>query len=479
MSRLLLPRLTVFVFTLLAFAAPPASSQSSDAAATIDTLVQQAHERGVLNGAVLAARDGAIVYHNAVGYANGQKAPLTPAHRFSIGSIGKEFSAVGLAILNERGPLRLDDPVSAWMPSLPRWADSVQVRDLLTYTSGLPRIRYDHVANEAEVFADLQALPALEFAPGTGYLYSNNNIVLRRRVIEAASGQPYGAFVREHLLEPCGMTGAVTDPAPDAANVAKAFDGRFVEDDGLGPTSGHTLVTARDLYRWTRCLHAGTLIADSSLIQLFDRFEGGQSALGSQHKITKNAAGEDVIEWHAHLGEHDNYQAVLYVNRVDAITVLILTNNKQNQGASLAMAIDAILKGNPYEVPKKSLEIALRTVMYYDGFEAGRAFYRDIKANHREQYEWADEEGALNETGEHLLWEDRLHDAIRVYAWSAERFPKSVDAYIGLGEAHLAQGNHAEAARHFRHALTLDPANDHVQRQLARLEAASPMDAKR
>jgi CubicO group peptidase (beta-lactamase class C family) len=473
MSRFLLVALAL---SLLAATALPASAQSSNPASPIDTLVQQAHERGVLNGTVLVARDGTIVYHRAVGYADGQKTPLTRAHRFSIGSIGKEFSAVGLMVLHERGALRLDGPVSEWLPSLPHWADSVHVRDLLTYTSGLPRIRYDHVTDDAEAFADLQALPALEFTPRTGYRYSNNNILLRRRVIEAAARQPYHTFVREHLLEPCGMTGAITDPAPGTPNVARAFDGRFVEDGGLGPTSGHTLVTARDLYRWTQCLHAGTLITDASLFQLFDRFEGGQSALGSQHEITKTPTGEDVIVWHAHLGEHDNYQAVLYVNRADAITVLILTNNKQNQVASLAMAIDAILKGNPYAVPRKSLEIALRTVMVHDGFATGRAFYDDIKTNHPDQYEWGNEEDVLTETGEYLLWKQRLHDALQVYRWAAERFPESTEAHIGLGETRLAQGDHAEAAQHFRHALTLDPSSDRAQRRLADLEATPPVE---
>jgi len=111
----------------------------------IDQLMRRSHARGIFNGNVLVARQNHIVFEQAFGSADVTlKVPLTLDHRFNIGSITKEFSAVAIMMLLEEGRLTITDTVAAHLPELPSWAARVSIRDLLDYTSGIPDINWGH-----------------------------------------------------------------------------------------------------------------------------------------------------------------------------------------------------------------------------------------------------------------------------------------------------------------------------------------------
>lgn len=103
-------RIAALVLALLA-APPPTSAQpapdppvSPPGVAAVDALMREAHRRGVLNGNVLVAEGGAVVYEAQHGYAaGGRTTRLAAQHRFNVGSISKEFSAAGLMLLVEAG----------------------------------------------------------------------------------------------------------------------------------------------------------------------------------------------------------------------------------------------------------------------------------------------------------------------------------------------------------------------------------------
>ena len=423
--------------------------------------MREAHARGLLNGSVLVAHHEAVVYEAVFGHADGDGTQaLTAEHRFNIGSISKEFSAVGIAILAEEGLLHLDDPLARFLPSLPAWAEQVEIGHLLTYTSGLPPLRESEVAGDADILAALRALPELAFEPGTDFLYSNHNVFLRHRVIESVTGLSYGAFMRTRLFSPCGMDGAVVDPPPGAVPIPKAFDNAGLEDDGEIPWSGTPYVTARDLYRWSECLADSTLLSPASLLMLTRSFEGGKSALGM------SGVEDGVLQWHGHVGSSYNFEAAYYTNRTDGVTVVLLTNNKNFRVGSLAMAAAAILKGKSVPVPRKSLYLALRTAIYHDGFAAGQALYDEILTDSRETYDLSDEAGDFTDTGRYLLSKSRVDDAVRVFEWAASLFPRDAAIHAGLGEAYVAQGDVKRAVLSYRRALVLDPTNAPVQEQL-------------
>ncbi len=94
--------------------------------AQLDAYLEQAHQAGLLNGDVLIADHGKVILRRALGHADSARTvPLSLSDRFDIGSIAKEFDAVGLLMLVEEGKLSLTDPVSKFFPDLPAWAATV------------------------------------------------------------------------------------------------------------------------------------------------------------------------------------------------------------------------------------------------------------------------------------------------------------------------------------------------------------------
>lgn len=319
------------------------SAPSSAAAGQIGDLLRTAHARGVFNGEAIVVHEGAIVFNEAFGFADGGRTRLLDRQdRYSIGSISKEFSAVAIMILEQRGQLRLDDPVSRHLTDLPPWATTVRVRDLLDYTSGLPLDRGAEVPSEEDLVNDLRALEALNFEPGTDYLYSNNNILLRRLIVEAVTGKSFPAFSVADIFVPCGMDGAVIDPARNSPHLARAFNNDLVEDDISYAMVGWASVTATDLYRWTECLHGGALLPSASVARLVQSANDRQGALG--HLVV----AEGRVRRHVHDGSHVNFQSNLYVDTERGTTVLLLTNNKNSMLVEITDAILAILGGPPH-----------------------------------------------------------------------------------------------------------------------------------
>jgi CubicO group peptidase (beta-lactamase class C family) len=138
---------------------------------------------------------------------------------FEIGSITKLFTAATLAALVERGEVKLDDPVSRYLPATvasPRKNNrEITLVDLATQTSGLPRLPDNLLANADPLnpyanyrVADLyRALGTtkLQSEPGTTYLYSNFGFGLLGHLLALKTGKPYESLVEETICAPLGM----------------------------------------------------------------------------------------------------------------------------------------------------------------------------------------------------------------------------------------------------------------------------------
>ena len=168
-------------------------------------------------GSVLVARDGKVVLSKGYGEANLEwDVPNSPSAKFRLGSITKQFTAASILLLEERGKLKVEDPVKKYMPDAPAAWDKVTFFHLLTHTSGIPSFTGfpDYSSTEAiattpeKLVARFRDKP-LEFQPGEKWNYSNSGYV------------PAGLFDRE-------------DQSPELQSIRAGEYLRPSGDEGLG-----------------------------------------------------------------------------------------------------------------------------------------------------------------------------------------------------------------------------------------------------
>jgi len=224
------------------------------------------------SGAVLVTRHGEVLFSDAVGLADRDRAiENTLQTRFRIGSMNKMITAVAVLQLVEAGQIDLTAPVGDYLTDYPNAdvAATVTIHHLLTHTGGTGDIfgpEFDTHRDELSThhdYVDLYGSRAPEFDPGTRWAYSNYGYVLLGAIIEAVTGQTYYDYVEDHIYEPAGMeaTGSLpeTELVPDRAIGYTTTPGgvRSPNSDTLpyrGTAAGGGYSTVEDLTRFAEAL---------------------------------------------------------------------------------------------------------------------------------------------------------------------------------------------------------------------------------
>src|SRR6185295_6388932 len=168
--------------------------------------------RGLPGIAVGVVSDQQLVWASGFGYADvNAKVPMTPATKFRMASHSKLFTAIAIMQLREQGKLRLDDPVSNYLPwfkAKPAGDDDgpITIEQLLSHSSGLQREAGDHwtslnfpTADELKrLYSDRQAA----FAPSVRWKYSNLAYAVAGMVIEKVSGESWADYVDKNIFKP-------------------------------------------------------------------------------------------------------------------------------------------------------------------------------------------------------------------------------------------------------------------------------------
>jgi CubicO group peptidase (beta-lactamase class C family) len=429
-------------------------------AKAIESLMRAAHSIGVFNGNVLIAQKGNIIYEQSFGYADAARSvPLKADSLFYLGSITKEFNGAGIMLLEQQRKLRLSDKVSSYLRGYPAWADSIEIGQLTSYTSGLPDVSGD---TDPAIRDSLLKLEKLAFRPGTAYLYSYANVLLQKEIIEKITGASYAAFVAQQLFRPCHMNDVSGNVA---ARIVEPFTNGFKPIPMNAPQSSGNFLTARDLYNWSACLSGGKLLSESSMRTIGTAFGSGESSLGS----TQFDGGK--LRIHQHQGSGFNNEALLFSSADDGTDIELLTNNQNFKLFQLKDAILAILHGQTYVVPKKSIYLDIREGLAAN-LQEGMANYLRLRESGKEIYDFAAEAFDLINTGRYLLRRDKFDDAITIFELSAT-FPLSSSdrsfAYSLIAEAWSKKGDASLARFYYEKAVETDPQNKNARGMLDQL----------
>ena len=205
--------------TALMIAAPTVTHADAELGAAIDSVfadIDGATEPGCAAGVIYR---GEYIHKKGYGLANLEYSiPVDSTTIFRTGSVGKQFTAMAIAILAERGDLDLDADVHEYLPDLVDYGHEVTIRQMVHHIAGMGD--YDHPAlhpggtefrygNEdfatIEEFYGMVARADLVHEPGTKYQYSNLGYFLLAHVVESVSGQTLREFADEEIFGRLGM----------------------------------------------------------------------------------------------------------------------------------------------------------------------------------------------------------------------------------------------------------------------------------
>lgn len=458
MNTLKKSAINILAISLLILLSQKSNAQTSKTA-QLDSLLHQANHLGLFNGNVLIAENNKVIYKDAIGFTDAAgKTSLTEHYRFHIGSIAKEFNAVGIMILKEQGKLALEDPVSKYLPELPAWASKIHILNLLQYTSGIPDVKWKLVKSNADNMEELRKTTQLDFEPGSQYAYNNNNIFLQRRIIEKITGLSFTAFTAEYLLKPAGMSTAIVDPVATDKLIARAYNNDHAEDELTYPINGWVAVTLDDFYKWANAITNFKLISPASTKQILEAAGPNQQAgLGGGMMD-----GNRIIS-HQHDGTARNYQALLVSTVAKGRTVILMTNNQQNNLYAFNASIRAILDGTPYTRIKKSVSVGFAAQLEKMNGPEVITFYEKMKKKHNDEYSF-DAEATLNEIGYNFLRQNKFTDAILVFEHNTQLFPESGNVFDSLAEAYYKQGDKVKALLNYKKSFALNPDNEDAKK---------------
>jgi CubicO group peptidase (beta-lactamase class C family) len=206
--------------------------------------------------------------------------PNTPDVKFRLGSLTKQFTAALVLLLQEDGKLKIDDPVSKYLPDAPKTWEKITLANLLGHTSGIPSFTgfkefgawsmSPHTTEEElALFRD----KPLDFEPGSKFAYSNSNYEVLGAVIEKVSGRKYADLLRERIFDPLGMKDSGLDT--DELILPKRAQGYMPGKSGLVLARSESMAvpwaaggiysTTGDLLKWEHGLFGGKVLSADSL----------------------------------------------------------------------------------------------------------------------------------------------------------------------------------------------------------------------
>lgn len=364
-----------------------ASAQST--ADKIESLFASWNEPHRPGGVVLVSQNNQVVFSKAYGLASiAYTIPNTTTTVFNIGSVSKQFTAMGILLLQQEGKIGLDDDIRKYLPDMNPFGKPITIRHLLHHTSGLrgaPEFfglagwrEGDAITNE-DFYRYICKQKALNMETGSAYMYTNSGYILLAKIIETVTQQSFKTWMQDKVFKPLALdaTFIEEDASNILPNVATSYEevgpSQFKSVENYDQTYGASNVysTSADLLQWTQHLTHPAQQWKSAFeaLQTLDLLSDG----------TKNnyAFGLFIDTFHGHkriqhTGAVGGFRSAVYCYPDDQLNIIVLTNfstpNQPNYGDLLSQLFLQDKSEKPKaQKPYKALALKDETLRKYEG----------------------------------------------------------------------------------------------------------------
>ncbi len=229
---------------------------------------------------VLVGKGDEILLAKGYGFADIENdVAATEETIYRLGSLSKQFTAVAILQLAEKGTITLDESIRTYLPDYPEVGGPITVRHLLNHTSGLVSYTtqseyWKHLNDDLpkERVLDWFASRELAFPPGHKYSYSNSGYFVLGLILERVTGESFGDYVKQHILDPLDLKSTyLDDGVVKIPNKAKGYErdaGKLVPcrplNTRLAFSVGSMASNLIDLFTFHRALRNGKLVSPAS-----------------------------------------------------------------------------------------------------------------------------------------------------------------------------------------------------------------------
>jgi cyclic peptide transporter len=364
----------VLLIFYLVWGFPAAAEDGNAPAVSMETVEKRVLEimddENIPGVSIAVIKKGEAPLIKTYGYADLEKEiAVTPRTLFELGSLSKAYTALAALVLEERGLLDLDAPVSKYLD----WfyltyngrKQPVTLRQLLHHTSGLPWKSMARIPESDSPDALQQTVRAisgmeLQSAPGEEYEYATVNYDIIGAVIEAVTGMHYEDYMEKHVFQPLGLTRTrVGTPKEDPSMAVGYKEGIFSVRAYDAPVyrgnnpAGYIAADIRDMARWLR-IQLG--LTDNPLAAVIaESQQPDMSVPPNTMTLTSYAMGWMVYNYGSPLVEHGglnpNFTAHIAMRPEENVGVAVLTNSRNNFAAHIAHVVLEHVRGRPLPKP--------------------------------------------------------------------------------------------------------------------------------
>ena len=464
----ILKQLTLALLLFFATACNDSKKENhlSELKSEIDTYLTKTIELHNIPGLALAViHEDEVVYESYFGKASLEDNTLVNENTlFRIFSATKLITTTAIFQLVQQGDLHLEDTVSKYLTNLPEHWRKVQIKNLLSHSSGLPDfIRYESSLSDQALMAKLSE-DDMEFDTGSQFRYNQTNYWLLAQVIEQITGMPFHEYVLKNQFENARngvlFSSNAQETIPNRAtryffkNGTKTFE-KATNNDGTRGHPGNGLnITLKRFMEWNTHLDANTLLNENTKAMMWSPFP-----FTNQKDQFLHGWGNYAVNHLDSYGFTGGNLAAFRKFTQNDLTIILLSNGYEIPAFDII--VDDIARIVLPELKTKGVtleEEVMRHVLNHEFNKAKNTFQKLKEENPNSDF--SNLKWNINSHGNSYFYQNELEKALTIFRFNTEVNPEWWIATISLAECYEEQKDTVNAIKSYEKAILQNTSNE-------------------
>jgi len=327
----------------------------------IDKLFENYYSDSVPGAALMIIKDGSPLKIKSFGLAHlANRIAVQKNTNFRLASFTKQFTAMCIAMLEERGKLGCNQTLVDIFPNFPDYGNDITIDHLIHHTSGL--VDYESLIPDSatvpvldkDVLQMMMTVDSTYFKPGSQYRYSNSGYAILAQIVEKVAGISFAQFLEKNIFHPLKMTTTVAFEPGISEVKNRAFgyaveNGNFIfKDQSLTSAvlgDGGIYSSVMDLFKWDQALYTNKLVSSETKQKIFKPKildDGTPTGYGFGWRIDEFKNHHRVH----HTGQTCGFTTIIQRYPDDKFSIIILTNRNQPMLDGIAEKIAELFLAN-------------------------------------------------------------------------------------------------------------------------------------